>query len=60
MDERFRVGNILEDTATRERFEVIEVTGRITPYVSLLSLENGLRYGNFANNLDGLVLVLVF
>ena len=58
MEEKFKVGNILEDTITKERFKVLEVSGSF-PYafVDMLHLDLGLRFGNFANNLTELVLI---
>lgn len=58
MEEKFKVGNILEDTITKERFKVLEVNGSF-PYafVDMLHLGNGLKYGNFANNLTDLKLI---
>ena len=57
MEEKFKVGNILEDATTKERFKVIEVRGDM-PYafVTLVSLKSDLEYVNFANNLADLVL----
>ena len=55
MEEKFKVGNILEDTITKERFKVIKVNGEMPfAYVTMLHLGNGLEYGNFANNLKDL------
>ena len=57
MEERFKVGNILEDVVTKERFKVLKVEGDF-PYawVTMLHLRYELEYTNFANNLGGLVL----
>ena len=56
MDERFRVGNILEDVVTKERFKVIEVCGEEIAYITMLHLRYGLLYSQFSNQLDSLVL----
>ena len=57
-EEKFKVGNILEDVMTKERFKVIEINGDGScAYITLLHLDLGLRFGNFANNLTELVLI---
>lgn len=58
MEDIFKVGNILEDTATKERFKVLKVDGDLPfAYITLLHLKYDLKYGNFANQLSGMVLI---
>lgn len=60
MEEKFKVGNILEDTITKERFKVLKVSGSFPyaiPFVDMLHLGNRLKYGTFANNLTNLKLI---
>lgn len=58
MEDIFKVGNILEDTATKEHFKVLKVDGDLPfAYITLLHLKYDLKYGNFANQLSGMVLI---
>lgn len=47
-----KIGDILEDNVTNESFKVLNIEGEgECAWVTLLNLENGLKYSNFLNNL---------